>query len=181
LILDVHDNLDEVQAAAAEIVDQVGVTTWRVFRPSAIFASLQSSSGERSFNSMKILAFLVGLVGGVYGLFVSLIGGALIAVLAGAGLSPTAVTIATILVYGVPLLSIAGAVLVFAKPAIATALFVVSGLAWLALSFSVTASPESSVDPKSMIIPLVIANGLAALFAWLAARKAITPKSASNR
>jgi hypothetical protein len=127
---------------------------------------------------MKILALLIGLAGGLYGLFISLIGGALIAMLAAAGLSPTAVSIATILVYGVPLLSIIGAGLVFAKPRIAMALFLVSGLAWLALSFLVTSSPGSSVDPKSMIIPLVIANGLAALFAWLAAHKAATPKIA---
>jgi hypothetical protein len=127
---------------------------------------------------MKILALLIGLAGGLYGLFISLIGGALIAMLAAAGLSPTAVSIATILVYGVPLLSIIGAGLVFAKPRIATALFVVSGLAWLALLFSVTTSPGSSVNPKSMIIPLVIANGLAVLLTWLAARKAATPRMA---
>jgi hypothetical protein len=127
---------------------------------------------------MKILALLLGLAAGLYGLFVSLIGGALITMLAAAGLDPTVVIIAKVLVYGLPLLSLVGAFMVFRKPMVATVLLGLSGLVWLALSFSITATPESSVDPKQLVIPLAVINLVGALFAWLAARKAAAPKLA---
>ena len=93
-------------------------------------------------------------------------------------MSSTVVTIATIVIYALPLLSLVGAFMVFGKPMVSTVLLALSGLVWLARAFSITASPGSSVDPKSLVIPLAIANLLGAVFAWLAARKTAAPKMA---